>query len=120
MDNERRSNEAEQLIRRPLISQTSILILSAFLIGMSSGQTFEHTNQIYGFFAGWAGLVAFLGLKYANRRKQAAEIQRAWEDSIDTLTGRFDRHVKRQAQSERSRRRSDLEHQYLTVVRATR
>jgi len=76
---------------QPLISHSSILILSIFLIGLVSGQALEPDVRLYGFCAGAAGMVIYFLLDVLKTQR----IQRARRRAVKRLSGRLDRHVPR-------------------------
>lgn len=78
-----------------LISVTSILILSAFLIGMAIGNNLGTELEPYILACGLSGLLAFIGLELAayGRRVQAIE------DEKRHIECRLQRHVMSQSQA---------------------
>lgn len=83
------SPEPQEQPRRELVSGTSILILSGFLIGMTVGRTVNEELSPFVLAAGLAGLVSFIGLEVS--RARARERQALAEQ--ETVTSRLQRHV---------------------------
>jgi hypothetical protein len=63
-------------VERPLVSRTSILIVSAFLAGMVFDQALPQVVKIHASTAAAAGLVSFFGLWYSTRLRELREAQR--------------------------------------------
>jgi hypothetical protein len=109
---------------RPLVSNTSILILSAFIIGMVSGRSVDPTFQAYMYAAGAAGLLAYFSLERLARFRRQRAVRRAYEQAANNLERRIDRHIQRGDMHALRRRRafpvSQHEEQYLTVTSAGR
>ena len=78
---------------KPLISVTSVLILSAFLIGMAVGNVLAAELEPYVLTCGLGGLLAFLGLEMAGLRRKLAQV----EVEKRHLETRLDRHVHSQS-----------------------
>ena len=105
-------------IARPVVSHTTILILSGLLIGMVAGSWTHPNVQMPVFVAGVLGLVMYIGVsRVAQRRQQSAHQTR--ERSLNKLEIRLNRHVSHAHDPWRQRphlRRANAEHQYLPVV----
>lgn len=74
---------------RALISTTSILILSGFLIGVTVGKLVADDLSPYVLACGLAGLLAYIALDIAATRRE----EEAAEEEIRYMHGRLDRHV---------------------------
>jgi len=74
---------------KPLISVTSILILSAFLIGMAVGNVVSADLEPYVLACGLSGILAFMGLEMAGLRRRLEQV----EAEKRHLEGRLERHV---------------------------
>ena len=81
------TNNTKQHTTRPksLLSQSAILILSGYLVGISAGRTVDPALQFSIHAAGMIGFIAFLGLGHLSRIKLEWEakaleqaIARAW------------------------------------------
>ena len=108
---------------RPLISPSSILILSGFLIGVASGHSLPTSSGQTVFFAGLIGVISYLGLSVAANRQHRRAQERANRVARSRLEQRLDRHNPRQLLklNRRPRRRlSEMEEQYLPVVSTSR
>lgn len=82
---------------RPLLSHTTILILSSFLIGIAAGRMTTPNSELMVYFTGVFGLVAYFGLgQLARKRQERAEL-RALERAAHQLESRMDRHIPRGA-----------------------
>lgn len=73
----------------PLVSVTSILILSAFLIGMAVGNVLGTELEPYVLACGLSGLLAFIGLELAAFRRKI----QALEEEKRHIEHRLDRHI---------------------------
>lgn len=74
---------------RPLVSITSILIFSAFLIGMAVGNVLGTELEPYVLLCGLSGFLAFIGLELAAFRRKMQAI----EDGKRHMENRLERHV---------------------------
>ena len=103
---------------RPLVSHTSILILSGLLIGMVAGSWTHPTLEMPVFVAGVLGLVMYIGVSRVAQRRQQNALQTR-ERSLHKLEVRLHRHVSHAHGPSRQRphlRRVVAERQYLPVV----
>lgn len=104
---------------RPLVSRSSILILSAFLIGAATSQFVSGSLNFPVLAAGAIGLLAFASVECRRESKRRRASQAAIEEAVNELESRFTRHVAHLSKAHphgrtlRSRRNED---QYLTVV----
>lgn len=78
-----------------IISVTTILILSAFLIGMAVGNVIGTELEPYVLACGLAGMLAFIGLELAAFHRKML----ALEEDKRHLEDRLDRHVLSQSSS---------------------
>jgi len=109
--------------RGALISHSSILIFSGFLIGLASGHSLPGESERLVFFAGLVGLIAYLGLGVAARHQRKLANERASRAARSRLEQRLDRHNPRElwkVSDRPSTRLSEEEEQYLTVVSTSR
>lgn len=74
---------------RPLISASTILILSGFLIGLTVGKIVSESLSPYVLSCGLAGFLAFIALELTGTQR---EEQSAHEERVH-VQGRLDRHV---------------------------
>ena len=73
----------------PLISASTILILSGFLIGLTVGKIVSESLSPYVLSCGLAGFLAFIALEFAGTRREEEE---AHVGQVH-VQGRLDRHV---------------------------
>ncbi len=104
---------------RPIISRSSILILSGALIGMATGWWTRPTIEFPVFIAGVVGLAIYIGIGFAmQRRKEQAE--RARIRTARVLETRMHRHISHAHDPFRQRphhlRHRNSDQQYVTVV----
>ncbi|MBI5761053.1 MAG: hypothetical protein HZA46_21220 [Planctomycetales bacterium] len=57
-------------ISRPLLSRSTILILSGILVGMGLRDGLEHQLYLAGYFSGAVGIIAYFGLEVLAQRRQ--------------------------------------------------
>jgi hypothetical protein len=74
---------------RPLVSVTSLLILSGFLIGVAVGQGVADDLSPYVLSCGLAGVLAYLGFDCAASRRRERELLKEHEQFMS----RLNRHV---------------------------
>lgn len=104
---------------RPLLSHTSILIISIFVLGMAAGAISSlPANSAY-LMMGVFGLISYFGLgTLASNREQKRQAQLR-EQKGEALEGRLERHLTNDSQSNSPQRvaaaRSDQTSQYQTV-----
>lgn len=80
---------------RPLLSHSTILILSGFLIGMVAHNYVQSQAAPYVYLTGIVGLIAYLGLGQLARSRQKRAESLACERASDMLVQRLNRHVPR-------------------------
>lgn len=104
---------------RPLLSHTSILIISIFVLGMAAGAISSLPANSNYLMMGVFGLISYFGLGTlaSNReRKRQAQLR---EQKGEALEGRLERHLINDSQSNSPHRvaavRSDQTSQYQTV-----
>ncbi|REJ86497.1 MAG: hypothetical protein DWQ34_22545 [Planctomycetota bacterium] len=72
-----------------VISRTTILILSSFLVGVSVGKGGADSISPYALAAAFAGILAFIAFDFAAaRRRELVQSNR-----LDQVTSRLDKHV---------------------------
>lgn len=76
-----------------LFSRTTILILSGVLMGIGLGQPTISSIHQQSLCASLAGMVAYLGLTVAARRRQREEIRSAFERATWNLNQRLDKFI---------------------------
>jgi hypothetical protein len=83
------SKDRKQSREVQIISVTTILILSAFLIGMAVGNVIGTDLEPYVLACGLSGMLAFIGLELAAFHRKVLAI----EEEKRHLEDRLDRHV---------------------------
>ena len=76
-----------------LLSRSTILILSGFLIGMGFGQGFALPARTYALCAGGVGLAAYLAFEQLSRRQQTKAVKRARQRASRVIERRMQRHI---------------------------
>ena len=80
---------------KSLLSHSTILIFSAFLIGVTAGKASSLQIELMIYLTGGAGLIAYFLLgQLARRRKQKTE-RLATRQAVTELESRVDRHITR-------------------------
>ena len=75
---------------RPLVSNSSILLFSAFLAGLAFGQALPNVTQYHAVTASAAGVVAYIGLWYTtrvNEHRHAARVNRKLARKLERKLG---------------------------------
>jgi hypothetical protein len=80
---------------RPLLSRTTIPILSGFLLGMAARNTVAPEMEFYVYAAGVCGLIAWLGLRYVAEARSRRDAALAGERATEKLKDHVTRHVAR-------------------------
>lgn len=119
----RRTRAVDDSQQRPLLSHSSVLVLSAFLIGVVVHHAAPAALEPFLFGGGAVGLFAYLGLDIAAARRR----ERAEELAQERIERRFEtqvnRHLPRKNRIRSSRPRfssaAEWEH-YVNVVRGRR
>jgi arginine exporter protein ArgO len=96
----RQSNTRNQKNRRSqgsVVSHSSILIISAFLVGMAAGKASNPTLQMCLFLSGAFGFISYFGLGYLAQQRQASAVSRNKKRAAKKLELRMDRHIPRSA-----------------------
>jgi hypothetical protein len=104
--------------RKQLISHSTILILSGFLIGIGAGKAAHPDIENYVLLAGVGGLIAYIGLDSAARRRTHRATQAAMDKATQALEERYSRHLaasEMKVESTPRRGRPDVIDQYVTV-----
>lgn len=78
---------------RPLVSNTSILLFSAFLAGIAFGQALPHAAQFHAIAASAAGTIAYIGLWYSTRVKEQQASNRVNRQLTRRLERKLGKHV---------------------------
>ncbi len=117
------ARKKRQKDRKPLLSHSSILILSGFLIGVVVRRMANPSVEVYVFAAGLIGIFCYLALdRLAQRRQQRAE-RIELEQANNNLDRRISRHIPQEPQVRSSRPlpvHRGTERQYQTVVSSSR
>ena len=84
---------------KPLLSHSTILILSAFLVGIAAGKAPNAQVEVMLYLTSIFGVIAYFGLgRVANKRRQLAE-QRQQEQAAKQLAIRVGRHIPQHRQT---------------------
>jgi len=119
----RDSNAMNVKQQHPLLSHSSILIFSGFLIGLASAHSLAHRMSRIVLLAGIAGLIAYFALGLVAQKRQQRSTKAALRKATSHLEQQLERHNPRTlpALARRSRPHlSEEEEQYLTVVSTSR
>jgi hypothetical protein len=103
----------------PLISESTILILSGILIGIMSTRASYSPLSASTFLTGITGLIAYYSLGYVRQRKAERAEAAAFERSTTQLAQRVERHIPQPGHARKRRfidRASEFDRQYVTVV----
>jgi hypothetical protein len=76
-----------------VLSHSTILILSGFLIGIGAGKAATPALENVVLLAGIGGLIAYIGLDSAARRRNQRATQAAVEKATQALEERYTRHL---------------------------
>ena len=90
-------NQKKRNSQGSVVSHSSILIISAFLIGIAAGKTSNPTYQMCLFMLGAFGFVSYFGLGYLAQQRQAVVVSRKKKRAAKKLELRMDRHIPRPA-----------------------
>lgn len=88
-----KETDSRQAAANPLLSHSTILILSIFLIGLVSGQSLQPDVRLYGFGAGAAGMTIYFLLDVLKDRRKRVQRRKA----VKRLSNRLDKHVPRRS-----------------------
>lgn len=111
-----------QKLNTSILSQSTILILSGYLVGIAASQTTSIAMQFSIHAAGMTGFVAYIALRYLTHQQQILRHEKRQKAEFD-LELRFDRHVPRfrpRRQQQTRRNHHDDYRQYLTVTTSNR
>ena len=86
-----------------VVSHSSILIISAFLIGSAAGKAPNPTMQTCLFMMGVFGFVSYFGLGHLAKKRQVGAASRKQQRAVKKLELRVDRHVARSSVIDESR-----------------
>ena len=94
----------ESTLSKPLLSHSTILILSAFLVGIAAGKAPNAQIEVMLYLTSICGVIAYFSLgRLANKRRRRAE-QREQEQAAQQLEVRVGRHIPQPPQaSDRTR-----------------
>jgi hypothetical protein len=95
-------NQKKRDSKGAVVSHSSILIISAFLIGSAAGKAPNPTMQMYLFMLGVFGFVSYFGLGHVANRRQAGAVSRKQQRAAKKLELRVDRHVARSTSTDES------------------
>lgn len=104
-----------------LVSQSSILILSGFLLGTMFSSSIPQEVRTYAHLAGTCGMIAYVGLRFVSVRYLGAGGRLSTEEAVSKLESRIDRHVARLSAARKRKpfqAYQDTDRQYVTVVRS--
>ncbi|WP_145266488.1 hypothetical protein [Calycomorphotria hydatis] len=77
----------------PLVTPTTILVLSGFLFGMLAGDLLPPSDHMLLFAAAAAGVVSYAGLAYAAHRRRLARIHSYEQELAERLEHRMERYT---------------------------
>lgn len=96
----------KQPVRRPmsqpLLSRSSILILSGILVGMGLRDGLENRLYLLGYFAGAIGIIAYFGLEMLAQRRQREATKETLQRAATVLNTWLDKEVGEGAQTSNS------------------
>ncbi|MEX0703169.1 MAG: hypothetical protein WD069_13830 [Planctomycetales bacterium] len=104
---------------RPLLSYTSILILSGFLAGLASARLVPPFMEPFLFGGAAAGLASWIGLGCLAERRRRETARQAVHTALHRMDRRLDRHIPRQSavrMNHAPARERNIHRQYLAVV----
>ena len=114
-------NTTKQASEKPLLSHSSILIFSGFLIGMVSRNAVRPGDEMLVYGAGVVGLVSYFGLGLLARARKQRATNHDFQQASTRLEKRINRHVARGGPIKAGPMAPKLprsDRQYLTVVRS--
>ncbi|QDT91409.1 hypothetical protein [Gimesia algae] len=104
---------------RPLLSHTSILIISIFVLGMATGTTSSIPADSTYLMMGVFGLISYFGLGALAATRDRRLRKQEMEQKEEALEGRLERHLSKDSQSNSPQRvavnGADQSSQYQTV-----
>ena len=101
----KKTTQNKETDRKPLLSHSTVLILSGFLIGMVCRRIADPRIEVLVFAVGVLGVVAYIGLDQVARRRQERAHRTAAERANQDLERRIDRHIARESTVQSGRRR---------------
>ncbi|MBT4867924.1 MAG: hypothetical protein HON53_22715 [Planctomycetaceae bacterium] len=96
------NNQKKRDSKGAVVSHSSILIISAFLIGSAAGKAPNPTMQMCLFMLGAFGFVSYFGLGHLAKRRQAGAANRKQKRAAKKLELRVDRHIARSTPTDES------------------
>jgi hypothetical protein len=85
-----RSNACKS-ISLPLLSRSSILILSGILVGMGLRDGLQHELYLLGYFAGAIGIISYFGLELLAQRRQREATKETLQRAASVLNSWLDK-----------------------------
>ncbi|WP_417392768.1 hypothetical protein [Gimesia sp.] len=114
-----RKRSAAETGTRPLLSHTSILIISIFVLGMATGTTSSIPADSTYLMMGVFGLISYFGLGTLAATRERKLRKQEMEQKEEALEGRLERHLSKDSQSNIPQREamndSDQSYPYQTV-----
>ena len=107
--------------RGSLLSHSTILILSGFLIGMASSNITQPGSQFYVYCIGLFGIVSYFALGHVAKSRHEKSAQMAADKAASRMEGRLDRHVSNDLEirsSHAASRKTNHGSQYMTVTKS--
>ena len=90
------SKKASGNTARPVVSRSTILILSGFLTGLATSKGLTPSTQLWVLTAAGLGLISFFVLDCLSRARQEAAALKAQKRAVLQLERRMDRHLTRE------------------------
>lgn len=88
-----RKRAATQSDKRPVLSHTSILIISIFVLGMATGEISSLPADSTYLMMGVFGLISYFGLGALASSRERKRNQQVMEQKEEALEGRLERHL---------------------------
>ncbi len=115
-----RKRASTQTDKHPLLSHTSILIISIFVLGMATGEISSLPADSTYLMMGVFGLISYFGLGALASSRERKRNQQVMEQKEEALEGRLERHLVSQDNMSNSPQRvasshSEQSSQYQTV-----
>ena len=93
MDAKNQNQKGDKRHPKPLLSHSTILILSAILIGLLVNHLLPAEFELYLYCGGAVGLLAYLGLDIVAARRREQEEARAQEQVERNFDSKMNRHI---------------------------
>ncbi len=93
-DSKSSSKSSKPISTNSLISHSTILILSVFLLGIESGHWHSTGPNPYVMGMSMFGMVSWLGLGHLSRVREQRETKRLLDQAIAQIEDRVDRHIR--------------------------